>query len=613
MVTRRDVLAAAGTAIAANACGLRSGVETTGTESQPRTTRVLRYAFPAAESFFDPAQTQDLYSRTVCAHIFDALYEYEPYVRPFKLRLNTAAAFPEVADSHRTFTFRVRPGIYFADDPAFKGKRRELVAADYVYTIKRFYDPQTKSPMLFNFENAPVLGLSEVRQQALRQKRPFDYAIAVEGVRTLDRYTLQVRLGRPNPRFAYLFANSGLTGAVAREVAEAYGEAIAEHPVGTGPFRLAEWRRASRIVLERSPTFRDEVFDYEPPADDPELAREIEPLRGRRTPLVERVEISIIEEPQPRWLSFLAGESDLLYPLPDAFANVAVPNGRIAPHLVRDGVRAPRTLDNSVTVTYFNFDHAIVGGYTPQRVALRRAINLGVDIDSEIRLARRGLAIPAQSPISPHTDAYDPALRTEMSTFDRARARTLLDMYGYVDRDGDGWREQPDGAPLVLEMASLPDSRYRELNEQWKRDMDALALRIRFNYAPWPELLKQSNASKLMMWGFTWQDGPDCDTFLGLAYGPNRGQLNDSRFDLPAYNNLYERQRALPDGDERLAAVRGACALLVAYAPYKFHVHRVLHDLVQPWLKGFRRPPFTTRFWNYLDVDPAAQAAARRA
>lgn len=602
MATRRDALLATGAAIAANACGLRGSVESAGGEIAPRSARVLRYAFTGAESSFDPAQVQDLYSRTICAHIFDALYEYEPYVRPFKLRLNTAAALPEVADGYRSFTFRVRPGIYFADDPAFKGKRRELVAEDYVYSIKRFYDPQTKSPMLFNFENGPVLGLSELRRQALKQKRPFDYGATVEGVRALDRYTFQVRLGRPNPRFVYFFANSGLTGAVAREVAQMYGETIGEHPVGTGPFRLAERRRASRIVLERSPTFREEIFDYEPPADDPELAREIEPLRGRRTPLIDRVEISIIEEPQPQWLSFMTGETDLLYPLPDAFANIAVPNGRIAPHLARAGVRAPRTLDNSVTVTYFNFDHAVVGGYTPARVALRRAINLAVDVEGEIRLARRGLAIPAQSPIAPHTDAYDPDLKTEMSSFDRARARTLLDMYGYVDRDGDGWREQPDGSPLVLEMASLPDSRYRELNEQWKRNMDAINLRMRFNYAPWPELLKQSNASKLMMWGFTWQDGPDCDTFLGLAYGPNRGQLNDSRFDLPAFNALYERQRALPDGPERLAAIRAAAALLVAYAPYKFHVHRMLHDLVQPWVKGFRRPPFTTRFWNYLDV-----------
>ena len=156
--------------------------------------KVLRYAFPIAESNFDPAQITDLYSRTVAVGFFEAPLEYEFLARPARMRPATAAAMPEVSDDFKTFTFRIRPGIHFADDPAFKGRKRELTAEDYVYSIKRHYDPRWKSGNLYILENAKILGLSELRKKLLAEKKPFDYDTPVEGLRALDRYTFQVRL-----------------------------------------------------------------------------------------------------------------------------------------------------------------------------------------------------------------------------------------------------------------------------------------------------------------------------------------------------------------------------------------------------------------------------------
>ena len=84
--------------------------------------KVLRYAFNVAETGFDPALVQDLYSRIVIAHIFDALYEYDALARPFKIRPNTADGMPQVSADFRTWTVRLQRGIFFADDPAFGGK-----------------------------------------------------------------------------------------------------------------------------------------------------------------------------------------------------------------------------------------------------------------------------------------------------------------------------------------------------------------------------------------------------------------------------------------------------------------------------------------------------------
>jgi len=575
--------------------------------------KTLRYAFPIAESSFDPAQISDLYSRTVAAGIFDAPLEFEFMARPFRLRPNTAAALPEVSADHRSFTIRLKPGILFDDDPAFDGRKRELTAADYVYSIKRHYDPRWKSGNLYILENAKILGLSELRKKALDAKQPFDYDTEVEGLRALDRYTLQIRLAEPSPRFLYNLADGSFTGALAREVVEAYGDKVGEHPVGTGPFRLAQWKRSSRMLLARNPNYREVLYDEQPPAGDARLQAIAQQFKGRRLPLIDQVQISVIEEAQPRWLSFLNGEQDVLEGLPAEFANIAIPNNQLAPNLARRGIGMLRVPRADVALTYFGMEHPVVGGNAPDKVALRRAISLAVDVPREIALVRRGQAVPAQSPIAPGTWGYDPAFKSEMSEHNLARAKALLDLYGYVDKDGDGWRDQPDGRPLLLEYATSPDQTSRQLSELWKKNMDALGLRIEFKVAKWPEQLKASRAGKLMMWGVGWSAGqPDADTFLALGYGPNKGQANHARFDLKAFNELYERQRMLPDGSERQELLDRAKKIMIAYMPYKVHAHRISTDLWHPWVLGFDRNLFVRDFWKYIDIDAAMQASGGR-
>lgn len=237
-------------------------------QPRPPHKKTLRLSLTAPETRFDPVQTQsDLNTGTVLAHIFESPLAYDYLARPAKLVLSTAAAMPEVSADHRVFTVRITPGIWFADDPAFKGARRELTAADYVYSLKRFYDPQYASSDLYLYETLKLPGLDALRERALKDRSPFDYDREVEGLRTLDRYTLRVTLGVPSPRFTLLMADPVFFGAVAREVVEHYGDDIGAHPVGTGPFRLKSWRRASRTVLERSPTYRGTPYQGTPAAE----------------------------------------------------------------------------------------------------------------------------------------------------------------------------------------------------------------------------------------------------------------------------------------------------------------------------------------------------------
>jgi len=573
----------------------------------PGAPKVLRYAFRIAETGFDPAQISDLYSRTITASIFEPLYQYEFLARPVRLRPLTAAAMPEVGDDFKTWTIRIKPGTYFTDDAAFQGRRRELVAADYVYTIKRLYDPRWKSPHLSTIDEDQVIGLDALRKDALAGK-PFDYDREVEGLRALDRYTLRFKLAAPSPRFADHLADN-MIGAVAREVVEAYGDAIMEHPVGTGPFKLGRWQRSSLIVLDRHPGFRDEVYDEEAPADDPVAQAAARRLKGRKLPMIDRVEVSIIEENQPRWLAFLNGEMDILEQVPEDFTYVAIPNNKLAPNLAKRGIYAVRYPRSDNSMSYFAMENPVVGGYTPEKVALRRAIALAVDLESEIRNVRRGQAIPGQSPIAPGVWGYDPAFRSEMSEFNPAKAKALLDLYGYVDRDGDGWRDQPDGSPLVIEYATQPDDFNRQLITEWKRNMDAIGVRIVFRTAKWPENLKASRAGKLMMWGVAWGGGPDGSDYLVLGHGASKGQSNHARFQLAEFDRLYDLQKHLPNGAERFALMTKAKELMIAYMPYKVHAHRIWTDLAQPWVIGYHRNVFLRGSWKFIDVDQAQLVA----
>jgi ABC-type transport system substrate-binding protein len=570
----------------------------------PPLKKVLRYAFPVAETNFDPAQITDAYSRIVSSGFFDAPYEFAFLASPARMRPNTAAALPEVSADFTTFTVRIKPGIYFAPDAAFKGQRRELTAQDYVYALKRHYDPRFKSGQLYILESAKILGLSELRRELIAAKKPFDYDREVEGLRALDRHTFQIKLGTASPRFAYFLADAGIAGAVAREVVETYGDRIGEHPVGTGPFVLKEWRRSSRIVMARNPHYREVLYDEQAPADNPRLQAIAQQFKGRRMPMVDEVHIAIIEEQQPRWLAFLNAEHDLIENLPPEFSGVAAPGGVLAPNLAKRGMHMERYLRPEIVMTYFGMENPVVGGYTPEKVALRRALALAMDIEREIRLIRHNQAVPAQSHMGPMTWGFDAKFKSEMSEYSPSKARALLDMYGYIDRNGDGWRDMPDGSPLVLEYASSPDQLYRKLSEQLVRDTKAVGIRTVVKTAQWPENLKASRAGKLMMWGVAWTAvQPDGDTFLAQAYGPNKGQANHARFDLPAFNALYEKQRTLPDGPERQALVNEARNLMITYMPYKSQLHRYWTDMATPWVGGYHRNNFVRDFYRYLDVD----------
>ena len=562
--------------------------------------KTLHVAFPVAETGFDPQAIGDTYSDALCLGIFDPLYRYDYFARPVTLQPNTADGLPEITDGGRTYTIKVKRGIYFAADAAFNGKRRELTAEDYVYSIKRVLDPKVRSYWLYLFEQT-LVGLDGPLERARKSGR-FDYDEKIEGLQAIDRYTLRVRFTQPDFGFKWWLTTSSVA-AVAREVVEKYQDdshRVMENPVGTGAYRLKSWTRGQRIVLEANPDFRDET--YPSPGRDPADAAIAKGLTGRKLPLAGIVDIAIIEEAQPRLLSFDRGQLDYVS-VPPSLAPTVLDGEKLRPELARRGVVLHRLPEPSLGFFFFNLDDPVVGGYEPAKIALRRAISLAYDREGAIRQLAKGQALVADQPVPPGLYGHDPSVAVKVP-YDPAAARALLDRFGYRDRNGDGYRETPDGKPLTLQKGSTTEAEARASDELWKRNMDAIGIRIAFVKNKWPELNKMTEAGQMMMWGLGWISGiPDGDPFYSYLVTRNIGTSNDARLRLPEYDRLYDQAHSLPDGPARNAIYRKLNALIANYAPWIVADYPYRNDLTQPWLKGFKPNAFQRWQWAYYDAE----------
>jgi ABC-type transport system substrate-binding protein len=521
--------------------------------------KVLHAFLSTGETGLDPAVASDVASLSLLENLFDPLLRYDYLARPVKLIPNTLTAMPSVEDGGLSYTFHLREDIYFTPDAAFKGAHRQVTAEDYVYSFKRLYDPGLKSPWLYLFD-----GVAEIR--------------------ALDKFTLLIRLKAADPNFLYYLAMPA-AGVVAREVMEAYGAQAGNHPVGTGPFRIGTWKHSDQIILLANRDFRPTEFD------------------GKRLPILDRIDIKIVEEYQSRVLGFLNGEFDFLEQLPESMKEmVLTPDAKLKPELAAKGiVLAPFP----VLQTYYmwmNMDDPLIGGYGKDKVALRRAIALGYNSAEDVATMKKGLAIPAVTPLPPNVLGYDASYRSPVA-YDPALANALLDRYGYRKGKG-GYRSQPDGKPLTLVMHSESSTVGRLRDELWRKNLNAIGLSVTFKSDKKTEIIKASRLGSVMMFETNWvADFPDGDNFYQLLYGPNAGRANYARFNLPAYNQRYEQARLMGDSPRRTALYDELAQLIHAYTPWVLLTHPISADLQQPWLKNYRRHPVEFTNWRYLDVD----------
>ena len=572
--------------------------------------KVLRVAFPSDMTGLDPAAIQDLYSNAVLRHIFDTLYVWDYLARPYRFVPSVAAGMPEISDDGRVWTIRIKPGIYFDDDPVFGGKKRELTAADFVYSWKRMMDPRLRSPSTADLEGK-LVGLDAAVAKAKASGR-FDYDSEIAGLRAIERYTLRIELIEPDYTFLTGLNDTGLR-AVAREVVEKYADAggrVMDHPVGTGPYRLKVWERARRVLLEANPNFRDQRFPPAPANADAATRAMATAMKDKRLPQIGMIDIAIVEESNPRMLMFGAGELDMLDIPADLAPKMLDSANRLLPEYATKGMELQRGTELTVTFGYFNMEDPVTGGYAPDRIALRRAICSSYNIGDEIRVVRNGQGMVATQPIPPDVAGHVPNFKG-YTAYDPPIARALLDKFGYRDRDGDGFRELPDGKPFVLHTATLTGPVYRRYDELWQRGLAAVGIKIDLQIQPFPEMFKAAHAGQLQFSSLAWTaDG--ADDFMQLFYGPNAGAANLARFRNAQFDDLYRKSRRIPEGAERDALYAKMTEIVAAYSPWCTQAFRISNTVVALRVRGYlKNAHYLVPSWHYLDIDPAARKIAR--
>jgi len=430
----------------------------------------------------------------------------------------------------------------------------------------------------------------------------FDYDAPVPGLRALDRHTLQLTFTGVN----YPVATDILVNvrAVAREVVEAAGGDIQARPVGTGPYVLRDWQRGSRIVLEANPRYRALAF---PASRDPANAALVASMQGTRLPQIGRIELSVIAEQQTWLLEFDRGNLDFVELRGEGVQRFLV-NGELDPALAARGIRREPYVTNSVRSINFNIEDPVLGGNSPARVALRRALALAIDVEALVRVVYAGQGLPANQIVPPAVAGHDPAF--PQRPVDPALANALLDRFGYAKRDAQGYRLGPDGKPLKLTFTIFPGAVWREIQTLVNRNVEAIGVRLAFRVVQTQDLFKEAAQGQFQM-NIHGRSGAPTGLLFGQLYGPAPPETNESRFRNGDYDAAFERFLQAADATARRDAARTMSTIVAFHAPMIPLMVDVENAFVQPWVKGYRRSPFAT-YLKYVDIDSTRRPAAGR-
>ena len=539
---------------------------------------------------FDPAQAADQASIQAVGKVYEGLLQYAYWDRPYRVNPLLAAAMPEVSADGLVWRIRLRPGIFFSDDPCFAatgGKGREVVAQDAVYSILRIADTKVGSGGYWVFRGK-IAGLDAFRE-ASRGGEPTDYGRAIEGLRATGRYELEIRLTEPYPQLPWVLAMP-YAFLVPREAVDLYGREFVNHPVGTGPYILAAARQNHRYEYRANPKWAETGREETMPADAPT------PDAGKPLPLVPRIVDVVVGDPSTAWLMFLAGDLDLADVSRDHWDSIITPDKELRPELAARGIALSKSPQLSVSYTAFNMDDPVVG---PNR-KLRQALTCAFDADQWMEFQNGRLAIP-NGPIPPgvagHPDTPAPY------PFDLARAKNLLAEAGYP-----GGKDPATGRrlKLVLELGAADNPETRQAAELMASFMERIGVVLEPSYNNWPAFLQKIERRQAQLFSVTWiGDYPDAQNFLQLfasenaSPGPNRANYRSAEFD-----RLYRELIALPESAAREELCRQATAVVMEDCPWILTAYPMAFAVRQARLQNHIRHDFAwgmEKYWRIGD------------
>ncbi len=643
---------------------------------------VVYSAFAERPKHLDPARSYSSNEVEFTGQIYEPPLQYHFLKRPYELIPLTADAVPRpryqdgrgrpLADdapaaqiAQSVYEIRIRPGIRYQPHPAFARdaagryryhalaagfvaeKRqiadfehtgtRELVAADYVYQIKRLAHPGLSSP-IFGLMSEHIVGLQalgETLQKAAQTghgTRLDLRAFSLEGAEVVDRYTYRIRIKGKYPQFIYWLAMP-FFAPIPWEAEVFYAQpgmadrnfTLDWQPVGTGPFYLAENDPNRRMVLKKNPNFHGET--YPDAGSEADRAAGLLADAGRALPLIDGAVFSLEKETIPYWSKFLQGYYDSSGISSDSFDQAVTFSAGGDPQLT-DSMRAQHirlvtTVATSLWYVGFNMLDPVVGGLGEDRRKLRQALSIAFDYDEYISIFLNGRGIPAQGPIPPgmfgHVEGVK-GINPHVYEVHEGRiqrrpieaARSLLAEAGYPDG-----RNAKTGEPLVLyfdTMASGPDAKARL--DWMKKQLDKLNVQLVVrgtDYNRFQDKIRKGNA-QLFEWGWN-ADYPDPENFFFLLYGPHKkvgtGGENAANYDNPEFNRLFERMKDMDNGPQRQQVIDQMQEIVRRDAPWIFAYYPKSFGLVHGWVTNVKPNLMANNTLKYRRIDPPRRAQRR--
>ena len=559
--------------------------------------KVYQHMLADAPKSMDPVAGGDLYSSAMITSVYDTVLEYRYLSDPWQLKPSLGNGMPSVSRDGLTIRIEFKKGVRFHDDPAFpKGLGRELVAGDFEYSLKRHFDPRTRSANKWLWAGR-IVGLDEWGENGA------DYAKPVPGIKVLGSHSVKIRLTAPFPQFLYTLAMAP-SAVVPVEAVEKYGPEISIHPVGSGPWMLVSYSK-KKAEMVRNPAYREELFDLAEHGYREELHgyTQIRQLAGRKLPILDRIRVHFMNQ-DAALLHPLCGEEGregkIQYGILPAskIAQVLASKSPVAlkgEYAAKFQVRATRELGHiyyEFNMDDPNFGYSVDPIRNAKNKALRCAIRKAFDWESRIRDVYHGLGEAFPGMIPPGVEGYDPDLSRESVTLDVAGAKKLLNDYG--------WRSSDFPVLNYPEVASMKHRQFYEQFRSWLARIGYPRHKIRIaDFPNFGDFIRAKMERKLSIHPLGWAlDYPDAENVLQLYYGPNRSPgSNSANYNNATYDALYRRSSVMEPGPERNALYRQAnqiliddCVTISGFARTRIHL----------WDKNLAMYPSSSPIGNYF-------------
>ena len=554
--------------------------------------KVLSIARRAQFETLDPARVQDTASTDIIGLVYSSLVQIAYLERPFKLEPDLLARMPEVSSDQLTYSFELRPGVRFHDNPCFPGgKGRELTADDVLYSLKRYADANINTKSWFLLDGA-IVGLDAFH--AASSKPDFDPARAeIKGFKKLGPLRFSMQLTQPNPRFLDKWASAALSVVPAEAVAF-YKDRFSVNPVGTGAFTLTDVDRKGVLRLRKYTRYHGVYPSAGAPGDaEKGLLKDA----GKKLPLVDLIEMPLVEEAQPAMLKTLKGELDWLGVDRANFTRMVERPGpgqfRLKPEFAAflDLYHTPLL---QIGFTTINMKDPLLGANKALRQALARLFDTQAEIDllANGRGARLNSMVPIEAPGSERdTGAQWPG-------YELAEAKRLLLEAGYPLGKG--------LPPLtIIYRGTTLDT--RNTGDLAKAKFAAAGVQLKPEYMDFPTWLRANESGKFQLSDSGWAGDANAGTYYELLYskntapGPNSGAFADAEYD-----RAFEAARLMPDGPKRVALFKTMNRIILEQMPTVLGSNPLAFGITHKWLRNFKRNVQTSEL-PYLDVDMAAK------